>query len=301
MIDFDNYIVWACLAALLVCVAAAIRLISRKRATGSQARFVMETLNHAREQGVNFDIKIPAAAGHSGISGKLLSMSVDSLKIEVPGPLPDGCKRKEAEVYFRVMQDREPVFFVFESEVLNAQPETGTLELAAPGHLRVEKKRHFNRIQPPPSDIKMLAVWQAVPGRRLPRENSDLGPPATSWKQGQIARIVQLDNIAGSGLALKFTPEKEGPFPLNLVKGRQLICLLVFTPDKMNPKPVIFWCMGEIMNVRQSGDSVAVGMEFINWAVQQQGETEIHWTHNSPWRGVKPILQWVQRLEQPHN
>lgn len=296
MIDFNNYIIWVAVAALLLGTFILWKLMSRRKRRSSQSKFIIDTLTEAKNQ--NFDLRLATGTGKTGLTALLDSFANNSLILQAHGMVTESWENQPIEVFFRVIQNGTPVSFVFDSKItrINATAESSTLTMPMPMHLRVEKKRHFDRIHPNPKDILMIAVWPAPPGKRLPRANGDLGVPPVSWKNGQSNPAVQLDNIAGSGIALRFAPGQDGKFPLTTVKGKHLICLIVFKPNQQ--ERVIFWCTGEIMNIRQDGYAIAAGLEFINWAVQEHGSSEIHWTHNSPWRGVKPILQWVQQLEK---
>lgn len=292
MLDFSNYIVWIVILALLLGLFLLFKGLSKRNKRASAIKFVAEAIEQAMTQSAPFDIKI---SGQTGLSGKLLSITEKALVLKANRPVSDNWVKTEAEVYFRVLQEQGPLFYVFTTHVVSVEQEAGELTLNYPAHLRVEKKRHFNRVRPPLDQIKMIAVWPATPGKRLPRTNSDLGKPPLSWKNGQHELSAQIENIAGSGLALKLDKDR---LEFEPAKGKHIICLIVFASGNRDDDKTIFWCTCEIMNVRQDGGSISLGLEFINWAIQEPGENEIRWTHNSPWRGVKPILQWVQQLER---
>ena len=48
---------------------------------------------------------------------------------------------------------------------------------------------------------------------------------------------------------------------------------------------------------RRPSPALILGVEFTNWAVLEQGKSEIHWFHSSTSRGVGPITQWVMRMD----
>lgn len=300
MIDFDQSFVWIGALILLLCAILILRWNSRHKAIDSRRRFLMTMLETALFQKTAFDIKRADGSSHSGLSASLDAISSGTLSMLANGFVADEWDNKPVEAFFRVTQPEGPVFFVFNSVITDLRPgsEFSTLNLAMPEHLRVEKKRHFVRVAPDPKDILMLAIWPVGSGRRLPRTNADMGQPALSCKNGQPGESVQIENISGGGIALRFYASEKGELPLPSAKGRQLICLLVYRPGPDAPKPVIFWCSGEIMNARKIGYATALGLEFTNWAVQEQGDTQIHWAHSSPWQGVKPILAWVDQIER---
>lgn len=296
----EQYLIWACVILLLVCLFCFFRWKGRKRTQGGQRQFIREALDSALSQKSGFDIKLENGLNRAGLSATLISFSPTELAMQVNGFVADEWDKKPVEVFFRVIQPEGPVFHVFNSFVSSLEPgaNVSSLTLTMPEHLRVEKKRHFVRVSPDPKDILMIAVWPVAPGRRLPRANSDLGAPAARWKNGESDEQVQLENISGGGIALRFQPGEKGELPFPSARGRQLICLLVYRPAPDAEKPVIFWCSGEIMSVRRAGYALSLGLEFTNWAVQTQGDGEIHWTHSSPWQGAKPVLNWVAQIDK---
>lgn len=275
----------------------------KKKSLNARNRFIEQVLNDALQQKTSFDLKLLDSGVHMGLSTSLVVLDASGLIMRSDHPASSDWNKKPVEVYFRVTDGDEPVFYVFESEVLKIAPNSAGVDmtLAAPDHLRVEKKRHFERAHPDQADILMVAVWPVTPGRRLPRTTADLGNPAIRWKAGDKDTPVRVENISGSGIALRFAEASAGQLPVDARRGRSIICLVVYRREPSAAKPTVFWCTAEIMNSRSLDKSTALGLEFTNWAVQEQGDTEIHWTHNSPWRGVRPILEWVKRLEMAHN
>lgn len=298
MAKWHQYLVWAI---VLACLAGAIWLFRwqrRKKEFANRQEFLKGIFEAALEQKASFDIRLRQAESRAGLTATLSSISSKTLDLEIQGFAGDEWDKKKIEVFLRLYRDNEPVFYVFDSIVRSLAREGGSsrLAIAIPAHVRVDRKRYFVRATPNPGAIIMIRVWPVAAGRRLPRANSDLGKPALSWKNGETRADVQVENISGGGIALRFQARNNGEFPFTPEKGKQLICLLVYKDEKGNP--VIFWCTGEIMSVRSAGHAVATGLEFTNWAVQEQGNTEIHWTHSSPWQGAKPIINWVKHIEK---
>lgn len=299
MIALDRYLVWICLALLLVCCILFFRWSRKRKELGGARQFIKDALEAALFQKSTFDIRLVEGSGKSGVTATLEALSRDGLRLLANCFVEDAWNKKPVEVFFRVSQPEGPIFYVFNSRIDKLAPgaAASSINLAMPAHLRIEKKRHFVRVSPRAEDVFMIAVWPAAPGKRLPRSSADMGQPATRWKSGQAEETVQLENISGGGVALRFMSGENGlPFPAG--KGKQLICLIAYRPAKDAEKPVVFWCSAEIMNTRQAGCAVALGLEFTNWAVQEHGHTEIHWTHSSPWQGAKPILAWVSQIDQ---
>lgn len=301
MIQFEQYLVWGCSLLLLACIIFLLRWQKRKKAVNSERRFILNALEEARQQKALMEVKLRHGSERAGLSACLEAIEHDSLVLFSNGFVPDDWNRKLVEVFFRVNQPGGVIFYVFNSSVtkLAPGPKTSVVSIAFPDHLRVEKKRHFIRVTPAAADVLMLAVWPVSPGRRLPRARADMGRPGMWWKSGEPEQPVQLENISGGGLALRLQTGPDSSVPFALEKGRQLICLLVYRPEPSATRSLIFWCSCEITNIRKTGHAVSVGMEFTNWALQEQEENEIHWTHSSPWQGAKPILKWVEAIDKP--
>lgn len=303
MTEFNLYLIILCALVAVFCAMGVWRFVARSSARRGENRFVDSVITDAVRQKASVDLKLLEEGMRAGLSAALVARSKKGLVVQSSAAVGDGWRGKPVEAYFRVQHDEGPVFFVFESTVLELRSgaDRMQMELALPQHLRVEQKRHFVRAHPDIKDIMMVAVWPAAPGKRLPRVTADLGQPAASYKSGQEHPTVLVENISGSGMALRFSGHVCDDMPIDCDKGRQIICLLAYRPDADAAKPVVFWCSAEIMNSRRSGQAISLGLEFTNWAVQEQGDSEIHWMHNSPWRGVRPILQWVQRIEKAKN
>ncbi|MDE5880058.1 MAG: hypothetical protein K2G99_08630, partial [Desulfovibrio sp.] len=222
--------------------------------------------------------------------------------LEVADYVNEAWKGLPVDAYFRVEDEDGPVFYVFRSVFLGISPDPAKprVALAVPDHLRVEKKRHFVRMRPQEGAVRVVGVWSLAEGQALPRSTADIGAPLSHATPGMKEKPVQVEDISASGLALRF-PGKESPALAAIGKGSHLLCLVVYVLDLGKGKTTAFWCTGEVVNERHGqGDPPAriLGVEFTNWAVLEQGDSEIHWSHSSPSRGVKPILQWVERMDR---
>lgn len=293
--NLDQYLVWAAIIACLVIAILTLRWQRRKKQLSGIQEYLTALFKEAINQKASLDIKLKQSDSHAGIIAQISSISNGALNMQAQGGIGEEWHNKPVEVFLRLNRDNEPVFYVFDS-VMRKISQSGTefqFSLPMPEHVRVDKKRHFLRATPNPDDILMIAVWPVAPGRRLPRTTADAGHPAVAWKNGNTEPSVQIENISAGGVALKFHVSPDSGVPFDAEKKKQLICLIVYKSEK----PVVFWSTGEIMNIRARNDSLAVGLEFTNWAIQNQGESEIHWTHNSPWQGARPIREWVKQLD----
>lgn len=290
--EIEQYLIWTGALLLLVCCALGIRLL-RRRSSG--ASFLTDTLQKAAQQNSAVDLKLKNDAMRAGLSARIFAVDRRSIHLQTNQQVPDSWADQPVEVFFRIDDQGNPVFFVFDSRISAMQKATDgyRLALSIPAQLRVEKKRFFTRARPPDSDIFMIALWPLAPGKRLPRTNSELGQPAIARKMDQPGDSINIANISAAGIALIL----RNPVDIPLSKGSQLSGLVVYRGIDSDNK-VIFLFTGEIMNSREEGNKTTIGVEFTNWAVQKPGESEIHWTHSSPWRGVKPIHLWVDQIEK---
>lgn len=305
MSDLENYLLSAFFF-LLLCGCFYLWKIKKKNSGNSQRKFVLDTLELASSQFEPFNIRLKGeGAPKNGLSAMLNSVVSDGLRMEVNDYVSEDWRGREVEVFFRARSEDGPVFYTFTSVIkkISADYESSQILLAMPENLRVEKKRHFLRVQPQKNDVRVIGVWRLEPGQRLPRSTSEMGSPLTHYKPGMATEPVKLENISASGLALRLLLNKDGKPPFEISEGSQLLCLVVYVLEESESKTVAFWCTGEVMNSRiaeGSHPALVVGLEYTNWAVLEQGAGEIHWAHSSPSRGARPILQWVEQIDKKH-
>ncbi len=274
----------------------------RRRASDRRAQ-LLGTLEIAREQFSTFNLRlISDTPGTSGLSAILLDVDERTLHLEVTDYMDEAWKGLPVDAFFRVDGEDGPVFYVFRSVFLDISPDFGKARaiIALPETLRVEKKRHFIRVRPQEDAVRVIGVWTLPEGLPLPRSTEEIGPPLTHATPGMADKPVQVEDISASGLALRF-PVREAEALRGVDRGAHLLCLVVYVLDCAQDKTTAFWCTGDVVNVRySSGPPPAriLGVEFTNWAVLEQGGSEIHWSHSSPSRGVRPILQWVERMDK---
>lgn len=271
-----------------------------RKTSGAQTQFVRDTLDLARSQFEIFNVKLRDSDAKSGLSAILHDIDKNGLRMEVGDYVSDEWNGADVNAYFKVIHEDDPVFYVFSSRVLQLRSdyEASSLLLKTPDHLQVEKKRHFIRVAPAKGDVKALGVWPLPPGKRLPRTSDEIGVPISMYKPGMKEEAIRLVNISGAGLALEIRDANDST-NANFSKGKQILCLVGYN---LNNKYAAFWCTGEIMNSRDIDNggkkSVTIGIEFTNWAALNEGQGEIHWSHSSPFRGAKPMLQWVDQIER---
>lgn len=280
-----------------------VRLRRERRRADDRRAQLLDTLETAREQFATFDLRlISDSPGTNGLSAILLDVDDRTLHLEVADYVDEAWKGLPVDAFFRVDGEDGPVFYVFRSVFLDISPDFGKARVAValPETLRVEKKRHFIRVRPQEDAVRVIGVWALPEGLPLPRSTEEIGPPLTHAMPGMAEKPVQVEDISASGLALRFPGREAGPLR-EIDKGSHLLCLVVYVLDCSQDKTTAFWCTGDVVNVRySSGPPPAriLGVEFTNWAVLEQGGSEIHWSHSSRTRGVRPILQWVERMDK---
>lgn len=303
MSDMENYLLSALFFLLLCGLFYSIKLARKKKAMNAREGHVFRILGLAQSQYEMFNIKMNTpGVTRNGLSAMLHAIDQKGLQMTVQDYVTEDWEGKPVEVFFRTRNPEGPVFYVFSSKILKIHPdyENSTLVCQVPENLRVEKKRHFIRVQPQKSDIRVIGVWPMQAGQTLPSATNEIGTPLTHYRPGMPDEPVQVENISASGLALRFPYGENGKPAIELAKGAQLLCLVVYVHEETD-KPIAFWCTGEIMNSRIDDGphkALVLGLEFTNWAVLEKGTSEIHWTHSSPTRGVRPIEQWVGILDK---
>ncbi|MDO5483311.1 MAG: hypothetical protein Q4F27_00215 [Desulfovibrionaceae bacterium] len=270
-----------------------------------QQAAISQTLVTARRQDRCFDLKYVGSDGSiHRMTGMMHEVRGDTVCIRIPHEVPSW-NNPQVDVYFQVEMPTGIIFYKFCSALRDArQEEEGedTLVLLdAPLNLEVGQRRSFMRVTPPPSAIRFIGIWPMV-GRPAPGTIREVGTPSIFYKPGMSMKPIMVENISGTGLALRlYAPDEENP-PLGIKVGFSLLCLLIYAvPDQESEKLTNFWCTCNVLNTRPLKDNpafLAAGMEFTNWAEMEPGKPGIHWFNASPTRGVAPIIQWVMHLDR---
>lgn len=276
--------------------------LQHARQEAQRKAVIRRMLEKAQEQNEMFDMKmLDEEAGQKGLSGMLLKSAEDGLHLEVLAYVAKEWTDTPVDVYFRVTLPEGAVFYKFRSSVRSVNPERkkSRLVLTPPQDLEVGQKRNFIRVKPRKDSVRVIGVWAIDPAKPIPKTTAEIGRPVLHYKLGMETEPVQVENISATGMALRFFMDSPEDKPVDLDTGSRLLCLVIYAMDKTE-KLITFWCTCEVVNTRiQEGSAPALilGVEFTNWAVLEQGKSEIHWFHSSPSRGVGPITQWVMRMD----
>lgn len=268
-------VLFVALCFLSVCLNGRLQKIRQQKRRRNVIRQMLQT---AQEQNEIFDIKVleDNETNKNGLSATLIRQGAASLDMEVLAYISMKWTGTPVDVYFRVSLPQGPTFYKFRSAIqtVDAGREKSRIGIAAPTDLEV--------------------------GQNRPCTTAEIGRPVMLYRLDMKNEPVQVENVSATGMALRFPMEDAETRPVDLDKGSQLLCLVVYAMDKKGERLVTFWCTCEVVNARTVeglAPALILGVEFTNWAVQEEGKAEIHWFHSSPSRGVGPIAQWVMRMD----
>ena len=286
------------LSVTLVVVKGRLQSIRHEAKRAEMIRHMLET---AQEQNEIFDLNAEERHSHKGLAGTLTKILGSHLELEILSYVSRELEGTPVEVFFRAMLPEGPAFFKFQSTVqqVKGSYEKSYIMLAMPKEIDAGQKRHFIRVKPPKDLVRVIGVWEMDPAKPIPRNTCEIGRPLLHYKAGMENELVQVADISATGMALRFPAESLDDKPVDLDKGSQLLCLIIYQVNKED-RVVTFWCTCDVLNVRMQKEPIpalVLGTEFSNWAVLEQGKSEINWFHSTPKSGVSPITQWVMQMD----
>ena len=286
------------LSVTLVVVKGRLQSIRHEAKRAEMIRHMLET---AQEQNEIFDLNAEERHSHKGLAGTLTKILPATLELEILSYASRELEGTKAEVYFRAMLPEGQAFVKFHSTIqqVKGNYEKSFLLLSMPKEIDAGQKRHFIRVKPPKDLVRVIGVWEMDPAKPIPRNTCEIGSPLLHYKAGMEDELVQVADISATGMALRFPAESLEDKPVDLNKGSQLLCLIIYQVSK-DDRVVTFWCTCDVLNIRmQNGPEPALilGTEFSNWAVLEQGKADINWFHSTPKSGVSPITQWVMQMD----
>ena len=292
------------LALMLVLALLLLLLRSRLRSQRQEARHravVGRMLALAQGQNEIFEINVLDGAPHKGLAGLLQRTGNGRLVFDVLCYAPQGLQGTAAEVYFRATLPEGSTFYKFHTTILDVASgkQKSRLTVAAPLDLDVGQKRTFIRVQPPAGSIRVLALWKLGLSQPLPPDTSAIGRPFIYAKSGMENAPLRIEDISGTGVALRFPMPDPEVMPVDLNKGSRILCLVIFEAGRQD-RVITFWCSCDVVHTRavtMDDPAFIVGAKFSNWAILEPGKTELNWFHCSPTHGVLPITQWVMYLD----
>ncbi|WP_374282402.1 hypothetical protein [Desulfovibrio sp.] len=286
------------LCVTLVVVKGRVQSIRHEAKRAGMIRSMLET---AQGQNEIFDLNVEERHSHKGLAGTLTKILPATLELEILSYASRELEGTKAEVYFRAMLPEGPAFFKFQSTIqqVKGSYEKSYILLSMPKEIDAGQKRHFIRVKPPKDLVRVIGVWEMDPAKPIPRNTCEIGRPLLHYKAGMENELVQVADISATGMALRFPAESVEDKPVDLDKGSQLLCLIIYQVNKED-RVVTFWCTCDVLNIRMQKEPVpalVLGTEFSNWAVLEQGKCDINWFHSTPKSGVSPITQWVMQMD----
>ena len=286
------------LCVTLVVVKGRLQTIRQEAKRTEMIRSMLET---AQGQNEIFDLNVEERHSHKGLAGTLTKILTAQLELEILSYVSRELEGTLAEVYFRAMLPEGPAFFKFHSTVqqVKGSYEKSYLMLSMPKEIDAGQKRHFIRVKPPKDLVRVIGVWEMDPAKPIPRNTCEIGRPLLHYKAGMESELVQVADISATGMALRFPAESLEDKPVDLDKGSQLLCLIIYQVNR-EERVVTFWCTCDVLNMRMQNEpapALIMGTEFSTWAVLEQGKSDINWFHSTPKSGVSPITQWVMQMD----
>lgn len=292
-------ILLATLGATLVTVRGKLQSL---RHAARRAALIRNMLEKAQEQNEIFDLNIQDKHGASkGLPATLTRILPDALEMEILAYVSREAADHMVEVYFRATVKDGPSFFKFFTTIksVTSHRQKSIIVLSMPTDIDAGQKRHFIRVTPPKDLVRVIGLWKMDAAAPMPRSTAEIGSPMLHFTAGMETEPVRVADISATGMALRFPAECLDVKPVDLDKGSQLLCLIIYQVSKED-RMVTFWCTCDVLNSRMRQDpepAMILGTEFTNWAVLEPGKAEINWFHSTPKSGVSPITQWVMQMD----
>lgn len=303
-----EYIVVGSVLAILLCIA-----YTKSRAVYSRTRHVknsrarlLSMFEEAQTQNQSFEIHVQSKDSNKIIASSILQETAgDGLVFETLTHVSDLLVGAAVDIFFRLREKQSTHYYKCHCKILQVEmllTKRARVKVSIPNDFAVGQKRNFFRIKPSQEAVRVLALWEHPYDRPLPRCTAEIGNPIFRFtnleqtKEFDDNLFMPLEDISGSGMGLRI-PKPENAEDLQT--GMQILCLLVYSESANENKLIKFWCIGKVVNIRETPDqkdSLLLGLEFSNWAIMEAGKSEIRWFHNSATSGVGPITQWVMKM-----
>jgi hypothetical protein len=290
------------LAALCATLFVVRERLQGMRQDAHRRSIIRNLLDVAQGQNEIFDICVQHNDTTSKtLSGMLTGIFDNRLEMEVLSFVSRELVGSSVDVYFRALMEEGLAFYKFHSVIQRVESVNvkHLVTLAFPKDIDAGQKRHFIRVKPPKDTIRVIGVWELDEAKPIPRTTGDIGKPLLHYKQGMETETVQVADISATGMALRFPTDSLEVRPVDLDKGSQLLCLIIYHAGK-DDHVVTFWCTCNVINTRMQQEptpALTLGTEFTNWAVLEPGKAEINWFQSKQASGVSPITQWVMQMD----
>ncbi len=309
-----EYIIYGSILTILCCViytkCRSIRSALR-HSKNTRAR-IHATLLEAQGQRQVFELHVQNNSNKIIASTILQVIETDSLTFESLGHVSNLLINIPVDVFFRVRDGLTTNYYKCRCSILDVATMSMNrvrVKVSMPNDFAEGQKRNFFRIKPSPDSIRALLLWEQPLDKPIPRCTAEIGKPLFSFTNLEEIeednqdeqKLMPVEDISGSGIGLCI-PKLDNLEEIK--KGMQILCLMVYKENEAETRNVKFWCIGKVVNIRDSAaskDLLVLGLEFSNWALMEPQQKEIHWFHNSPSNGVSPIIQWVRKMDLEKN
>ena len=302
-----NFLFAALVFATGVCLLAAfLRKRSRRLRYARQSkRIVQELLLAAIDQRSTLELEFNSEEMHGRVlTGPCSTVGNDTLSVDVG--LEHSLQTwtdEPVEVSFKLDYKNVSTYYRFVSQVagMRPSPRTVVMDLALPLYIHPMQKRHYVRISPLPSHILGMGLWSLDPAQPLPRDSTELGCAALSYRPGKLTQCSLL-NLSAGGMRLEVPQVLLNQLPISLTLQSNLLCLLLLrSPDSEHPLP--FWLASTVISLvenQENAATVVIGIKFRAWALSETGSSNIFWFPAGKSGEVAPLASWVLRhqLEQ---
>ncbi len=238
------------------------------------------------------------------LQGPCIKLGEHSLFVDVGGAYASPVwAREPVQVFFKTTAKRKASYYQFSSYVIDAQIRRNTfvLQLPVPATLEPGQKRSFVRVEPQKGAVLGLGLWPMSDRLPLPTSIHTMKQATFNFRPGK-SEDVRVVNLSAGGMRLSMDKELKPFDTLDLSTGSQVLCLLVLRSNE-GEMPLPFWLACTIVSFSENQEKnspLFLGLRFTNWALMENGRTDIVWFPIHKDRGVAPLASWVMRhhLEQ---
>ena len=304
MTGMDLFLLYALILVAMTLIALFIQSrLLRRRQEARRKAIIINMLEIAQSNNKGFDIvALDQDISDKSIPATLMTLDNSHLALETLSYVPSLLAGTKVDVYFQAPLPTGTVSYKFHAviQTVESNKNKSRLRLTFPDEFMPGQRRKFFRIKPPTMQVRVVAIWNLDPAKPIPKNTGEIGRPLVHYKQGMDTAPVQVEDISATGIGLRFSLDTLTFSQEDLGKNTTILCLLIYNMPKED-RTVTFWCTAEVLHTRQDETCVPpvlrIGTIFTNWAVLEQGKSEISWFHSTPTRGVSPITQWVRYMD----
>jgi len=164
--------------------------------------------------------------------------------------MPADLVNTEVDVYFRIPIPSGYSFYKFTTKLvqINENERKTEIVLDIPESLNVGQPRKFLRVTPPENAIKSISIWD-MQNRALPSNTQVAGEPDILYKAFLEHNTIKLENISGSGMAIRILPDMfHDPGHKLFSEGAVILCRLVYCLPHDEENSAVFWSTAQITN-----------------------------------------------------